>query len=65
LSLYDNQRREIETVVLGPARGSRPWRTMSRLVRVPPQAREGMIRIGLFGATGVADFDELKIEVVK
>lgn len=65
LSLYDNQRREIETVVLGPARGSRPWRTISRLVRVPPQAREGMIRIGLFGATGVADFDELKIEVVK
>lgn len=65
LSLYDNQRREIETVVLGPARGTRPWRTISRLVRVPPQAREGMIRIGLFGATGVADFDELKIEVVK
>ena len=62
LSLYDGQRRDLGTFRLGPFRGSRPWRSSSRLIRIPPSAREAILRIGLFGATGTADFDEIEVE---
>ena len=47
-----NSGRELATFTVGPFRGSRPWREASRLIRVPAQARELILRIGLFGATG-------------
>jgi protein-L-isoaspartate(D-aspartate) O-methyltransferase len=65
ISLYDEQRRDVGTYVIGPFRGSKDWKTHSRLIRVPPQAREAIVRIGLFGATGTADFDDVKIEAVR
>jgi len=64
LSLYDEQRRELDAFVLGPFRSSRPWRSSSRLIRIPPNTREAILRIGLFGATGTADFDDLSIEKI-
>ncbi|MGV3486928.1 MAG: protein-L-isoaspartate(D-aspartate) O-methyltransferase [Planctomycetaceae bacterium] len=65
ISLYDEQRRDVGTFVIGPFRGSRDWKTHSRLIRVPPQAREAIVRIGLFGATGTADFDAIQVEAVR
>lgn len=65
LNLYDEQRRDLGVFVIGPFRGSRGWRHHSRLVRVPPQAREAILRIGLFGATGTADFDAIKVEPIR
>jgi protein-L-isoaspartate(D-aspartate) O-methyltransferase len=65
ISLYDEQRRDVGTYLIGPFRGSKDWKTYSRLIRVPPQAREAIVRIGLFGATGTADFDDIKIEAVR
>ena len=65
ISLYDEQRRDVGTFVIGPFRGTKDWKTHSRLIRIPPQAREAIVRIGLFGATGVADFDEIKLEAVR
>ncbi|MEM8667517.1 MAG: protein-L-isoaspartate(D-aspartate) O-methyltransferase [Planctomycetota bacterium] len=62
LSLYDEQRRDVGTFKLGPFRSSRPWRNSSTLIRIPPAAREAILRIGLFGATGTADFDEISVE---
>jgi len=62
ISYYDGVRRELGMVSLGPFRGTRDWREHSRILRVPPAAREAIVRIGLFGATGRADFDEVKIE---
>jgi protein-L-isoaspartate(D-aspartate) O-methyltransferase len=62
ISLYDEQRRDLGTYWLGPFRGSRPWRSSSRLIRVPPAAREAILRVGLFGATGTADFDLISIK---
>ncbi|WP_235908670.1 protein-L-isoaspartate(D-aspartate) O-methyltransferase [Roseiconus nitratireducens] len=64
ISLYDELRRDLGTFHLGPFRGSRPWRTHSRLVRIPHQAREAILRVGLFGATGQADFDAVTVELV-
>jgi protein-L-isoaspartate(D-aspartate) O-methyltransferase len=65
ISLYDDQRRDVGTYVIGPFRGTRDWKTQSRLIRIPPQAREAIVRIGLFGATGTADFDDIKIEAMR
>ncbi|TWT52940.1 Protein-L-isoaspartate O-methyltransferase [Rubripirellula amarantea] len=62
ISFYDELRRDLGTFSLGPFRGTRPWREASRLIRVPPQTREAIVRIGLFGATGVVDFDEIVLQ---
>lgn len=63
ISFYDAQRRDLGTQWLTPFRGTRDWREMSRVFRVPPQTREAIVRIGLFGATGIADFDDIRIEI--
>jgi len=65
INLYDEQRRDLGVFVIGPFRGTREWKHYSRLVRVPPQSREAIIRIGLFGAVGTADFDAIKVEAVR
>ncbi len=64
ISLYDGQRQDLGTFWLGPFRGTRSWRSPSRLIRVPKPTREAILRVGLFGATGQADFDEIMIEPV-
>lgn len=65
INLYDEQRRDLGAFVIGPFKGTRGWRHYSRMVRVPAQSREAIIRIGLFGAVGTADFDAIKIEAVR
>ena len=65
INLYDEQRRDLGVFVIGPFKGTRDWRHYSRLVRVPPQSREAIIRIGLFGAVGTADFDAIKVEAIR
>jgi len=64
ISFYDELRRDLGTFSMGPYRGTRPWRDDSRLVRVPRAAREGIVRIGLFGATGTVEFDHVSIEKI-
>lgn len=64
ISFYDAQRQQLGTYWVGPFRGTRPWRSASKLIRVPAATRESILRIGLFGATGVADFARISIEKV-
>ncbi|MDV6034607.1 MAG: protein-L-isoaspartate(D-aspartate) O-methyltransferase [Phycisphaera sp. RhM] len=64
ISLYDEQRSDLGTFYLGPFRGTRDWRSHSRLIRVPIKTREAILRVGLFGATGKADFDAIKLEKI-
>lgn len=47
---------------LGPWRGTFPWQTQSKVIDVPPQAREAIVRIGLFGAVGETGFDEVMLQ---
>ncbi|MGB7348162.1 MAG: protein-L-isoaspartate(D-aspartate) O-methyltransferase [Pirellulaceae bacterium] len=64
ISLYDGQRKDLGTFSIGPYGGTRSWRASSRLIRVPPTTREAILRVGLFGATGTADFDEIEIKKI-
>lgn len=61
ISFYDTERREVGRVWLGPFRGTQGWHQVTDKLTVPPTAKEGILRLGLFGATGVASFDELKM----
>ncbi len=65
ISFYDEERRELGMFLLGPHKGTKTWLTQSRDIRVPRAAREGLVRIGMFGSTGTARFDNLSVEAVK
>jgi len=62
VSFFDGNRKELGAAFLGPFRSSSDWRTVAKTVRVPPTAREGILRVGLFGATGEISFDDVKMQ---
>ena len=62
VSFYDENRRDLGQQWVGPWRGTRSWTLAKRQIRVPVRAREAIVRIGLFGATGEAAFDEVRLE---
>lgn len=61
ITFYDDVRGEVGTNWLGPWDGSKTWQTVDKIVAVPREAREAIVRIGLFGATGVATFDDVLV----
>jgi protein-L-isoaspartate(D-aspartate) O-methyltransferase len=62
---YDKERKVAGTFVIGNFRGTFDWRAFEDKVRVPPLAREAILRIGLHGATGEISFDQVKLEAGK
>jgi len=62
VSFYDEKRNDLGFRTLGPFLGDNDWREVRQRVTVPRAARELILRIGLFGATGSASFDNLRIE---
>lgn len=65
ISFFDEDRKELGMHELGPHKGTKDWLTQSRVIRVPISAREGIVRIGMFGSTGTARFDDISIESIK
>lgn len=65
VAFYDSNRNEVGFIYLGPFRGSRTWKHYQRAFAVPAAAREAIVRIGMFGATGTADFDDIEIKPEK
>ena len=61
ITLYDERRAIIGQRGLGPWRGTFDWREEHERLKIPPQTREAILRIGLLGATGEAAFDGIKI----
>lgn len=55
VSFYDELRQEVAYGVVGPWAGDFDWRRVQKRIRVPVNAREAILRIGLHG--GVGDFD--------
>ncbi len=64
VTLYDEQRRELGRSWLGPWRGTIDWQKEQARIRVPHLAREGILRIGLFGATGEFSVDNVQLKAV-
>lgn len=65
ITLYDQQRKDLGHLILGPLPPTSDWYEVSKTFRIPPEAREGIFRIGLFGATGTAAFDKIEIQKVE
>jgi len=62
---YDSIRKEIGGVGLGPFSGTEDWRTYAKTFRVPRDAREAIVRVGLNGGTGMLDIDAISLEAVR
>ena len=61
LSLYDHGRREIGSLALGPFRGDTAWKKETIRSRIPAETREAILKIGLFGSTGVLEADAVEL----
>ncbi len=59
-----DDRSDIATEYIGPFQGTRAWKNYDREISVPVGAREAILRIGLFGATGTASFDNIMIRSI-
>jgi len=46
---------------IGPWKGNGPWRPVEGTVTVPIWAREAIVQIGLLGATGRVDVDDVRV----
>jgi protein-L-isoaspartate(D-aspartate) O-methyltransferase len=64
ITFYDEHRRDMGTSWIGPFKGTNDWQQFEKTFRVPAQAKEGIVRLGLFGATGKASFDKLEMKAV-
>jgi protein-L-isoaspartate(D-aspartate) O-methyltransferase len=62
ITFYDRNRKELGHLWLGTFHGTADWHQKTRVVRVPPAAREGLLRIGLFGAVGEISFDQVQLK---
>jgi protein-L-isoaspartate(D-aspartate) O-methyltransferase len=62
ITFYDENRDMIGQGMMGPWRGSFPWREQSTRIDVPGKAREAILRIGLLGAIGEISFDAVELE---
>lgn len=65
IHFYDRIRREVGHAVAGPFRGTDNWQRYARIIPVPKNAREMIVRIGLNGATGQLDVDRFEFKYVK
>lgn len=64
ITFYDEDRQDLGSAYIGPFQGSRSWSNYDKQISVPEDAREAIVRIGLFGATGTASFDNVFVRLV-
>ena len=64
VTLYDSQRRELGHQLIGPVIGDTAWHEIKKVIKVPENAREGILRVGMFGATGTTSFDKIQFKKV-
>jgi protein-L-isoaspartate(D-aspartate) O-methyltransferase len=65
ITFYDENRSQAGYTWVGPWRDSFAWRKVTDKLRVPPKAREAIVRIGLSGATGELSVDDIQIRAHK
>ena len=57
----DDNHATVGQAAIGPWRGTFEWKKVSRLVKVPARAGEGIVNIGLLGGTGEISYDDVQI----
>jgi protein-L-isoaspartate(D-aspartate) O-methyltransferase len=62
---YDENRANAGQGAMGPWRGTFAWQPQSARIDVPARAREAIVRIGIFGATGRLWLDNIQVEGIK
>jgi protein-L-isoaspartate(D-aspartate) O-methyltransferase len=62
---YDDDRKTVDQRIMGRWRGTFGWQQVAARVRVPPSAREAIVRFGLLGATGQLSADAVELKAVK
>lgn len=65
LQLLDENREPIGNYWLGPFIGTHKWKKEEETFSVPPNCREAILQIGLWGATGTIRFDGIAVEIPK
>ncbi len=65
LQFTDEHRNRLGYNWLGPFVGDLDWTKVESVLDVPPESREAIVLIGLFGAVGSASFDNIAIEIVE
>lgn len=65
LTFYDKNREEVGLHYFGDFRGTQDWKNFQRQVRVPIASREAILRVGMFGATGSASFDNIILKKIE
>jgi protein-L-isoaspartate(D-aspartate) O-methyltransferase len=65
ITFYDSRRAAISNKKLAAWQGSFKWKRVTVELRVPPAAREAIVRLGLMGGVGRLEIDELLLEVVR
>jgi protein-L-isoaspartate(D-aspartate) O-methyltransferase len=50
---------------IGLWKGTFAWKKITSRIKVPATAREGIVNIGLLGATGEASFDDVQLKAVE
>lgn len=64
VQFFDEKRSRTGRALVGPWRGTFGWREVSGSVPVPGWAREAILQVGLLGATGQLDVDDVRIDAV-
>lgn len=64
INFFDENRALVADRAIGPWRGTFDWQYRTATFYVPPEAREGIVRIGLLGAVGKLSYDAIQIEAV-
>ncbi len=65
VQFYDVDRKPIDMAVVGPWKGSFDWKKASKQIRVAPEARGAVLRVGLNGGTGSLSVDDLQMKAAK
>ncbi len=65
VTFYNDKRAALADETVGPIRGTYPWTTQTRLIPVPIKAKEAIVRIGLLGAVGTLEIDNLHISRIE
>jgi protein-L-isoaspartate(D-aspartate) O-methyltransferase len=65
IQFFDANRTKVGYNFIGGFKGTRGWKLEERTFAVPSGTREAIVSIGLFGATGVARFDNVMLQPMR